>query len=97
MKAKEIKFTERELAVLHSTADNMDVLSDIRIIKKLVRAGIVELHAHTGDYVRWNGRTGRAWYVYDVERTTVGEFTFLPVHHSGSFYPYVAVAKLGGL
>ena len=94
---KQIKFTERELKVLNDTEYHIDVITDLRILKKLARAGIVELHAHTGDYVRWNGRTGRAWYVYDVERTTVGEFTFLPVHHSGSFYPYVAVAKLGGL
>lgn len=69
----------------------MNIVNDLRLLKKMEREGLVECHRHTGRMVgALYGGEVRAWYVDEV--APVFEFggkTYGRKYFDGCFCPYV--------
>lgn len=69
----------------------MNIVKDIRLLRRMEKAGLIELHPQTGKTVSHYGLKCTAWYIRNHEKDHFEykgkkyEIQFM----SGCFYPYV--------
>lgn len=93
-KFTEKTFTRRQLHVLQTTKPG-DPVRDIRLMRKLSKLGVAELHEQTGTIVRFWNNLIRAWYINKAEMFEVeGIGIFRAAFFDGCFCPFLIRAEL---
>ena len=69
----------------------MEIIKDLRLLKRMQKNGHITLHPQTGKTVTWYGQKSKAWYVDDAT-SYVFDFEgqrYELKYFDGCFYPFI--------
>jgi hypothetical protein len=70
-----------------------DIIKDIRLLKKLGKSGLLELHEQTGTqvYVSWAHSYTKCFYIFGCSAFNVDGFSFREKYFDGCFMPFLVL------